>query len=156
MKRIVILLTVFLISSCASSKKVTSTGVDVITHRNWTESVQKIDIYESMINTIANEVDLSTIRIVSYYHEKDSTTGHQLVKDEIVIEKDVIKTITSQTINDSTSEHISDIKEKIEQKQSISEDISHKKGASQAKFYFFIILLILLIVLLFYLKFRQL
>ncbi len=154
MKRINILLIVFLISSCASSRKITKTDVDVITQSDWTESVQKIDVYESLINTIANEVDLSTIRIVSYYAEKDSTTGHQLVKDEIVIEKDVIKTITSQTINDSTSVHISEIKETIEQKQSIREDITHKKGASPAKYYFFIILVISFLVLVLCIKFR--
>ena len=154
MKRIVILLIVFLISSCASSRKITKTDVDVITQRDWTESVQKINVYESIINTIANEVDLSTIRIISYFPEKDSSTGKQFVKDEIVIEKDVIKTITSQTINDSTSVHISEIKETMEQKQSIMEDVTHKKGASPAKYYFFIILVISFLVLALCIKFR--
>ena len=154
MKRIVLFLLIFMISSCASSRKVTKTGVDVITQSDWTESVQKINVYESIINTISNEVDLSTIRIVSYFPEKDSSTGQQLVKDEIVIEKDVIKTITSQSINDSTSEHISDIKETIEKKQSISEDITHKKGTSPAKYYLFIILVISFLVLVIYIKTR--
>lgn len=154
MKRIGLFLLIFMICSCASSRKVTKTDVEVITQRNWAESVQKTNVYESIINTIANEVDLSTIRIISYFPEKDSSTGQQLVKDEIVIEKDVIKTITSQTINDSTSEHISEITETIEQKQSISEDITHKKGASPAKYYFFIILVISFLVLVIYIKTR--
>lgn len=154
MKRIVILFIVFLLCSCASSRKVMKTEAEVITQRNWTEYVQKINVFESIINTISNEVDLSTIRIVSYFPEKDSSTGKQLVKDEIVIEKDVIKTITSQTINDSTSEHISEIKETIEQKQSIREDITHKKGSSPARYYFFIILVISFLVLAMYIKIR--
>lgn len=154
MKRIVILFIVFLLCSCASSRKTTKTDVDVITQSDWTEYVQKTNVYESIINTIANEVDLSTIRIISYFPEKDSSTGKQFVKDEIVIEKDVIKTITSQTINDSTSVHISDIKETIEQKQSIREDITNKKGASPAKYYFFIILVISFLVLVIYIKNR--
>ncbi len=154
MKRIVILFIVFLLCSCASSRKTTKTDVDVITQSDWTEYVQKINVYESIINTIANEVDLSTIRIISYFPEKDSSTGKQFVKDEIVIEKDVIKTITSQTINDSTSVHISEIKETIEQKQSIREDVTHKKGASPAKYYFFIILVISFLVLALCIKFR--
>lgn len=154
MKGIIIILCIFLISSCASSKKITKTGVDMTTKSNLTESVKKIDIYKSMINTIANEIDLSTIRIISYFPEKDSSTGQQLVKDEIIVQRDVKKTITSQTINDSTSEHISEIKETIEQKKITREDITHKKGSSPAKYYFIIVLVISFLVLVMCFKIR--
>lgn len=147
MKKLIIhLLALFLIYSCAATKKLTK----IDTH---TESELVIEFkdssvinssWETFLSNLEKTVDLSTIHIISYYPHRDSITGTQLIKDEVKINKNVITTSDSKVLD--TEQIIESAVVKIDStkkvKIDVKEEVLQTKGASKFKLYAIIALLL--------------
>ena len=128
-----------LIPSCAPTKKVTKTDSSTSVET----TIKKIDTskteaaWQSVIDNVVSMVDLSKIKIVTYYPTVDST-GKQAVKEEISIEKNIA---TSAEINSAEKTILTEdkgIKEDSSQKfqNRNIEKVNEKKSGIPIKYYF--------------------
>lgn len=159
MKAINLLVLIMLLVSCASSKKVIKAEVhtesDLIGHVQDSSTISTA--WEDLLSILEKTIDLSTIHIVSYYPEKDTTTGKQLVKEEVTVQKNV--TATKETVQQEkadvkeTTKIVTDITQKV--KQEIKQEVLQKKGSSNLKLYIIIALLGLTVLGIVYLWVRR-
>lgn len=84
------LIIVMLISSCGPTKKVTKTDstTSVETTIKKVDTTKTEAAWKSVIDNVISQVDLSKIKIITYYPAVDSS-GKQAVKEEISIEKNI-------------------------------------------------------------------
>lgn len=96
MKNIIIIILTLILFSCATSKKVTNTdyhsNVDI--QNSYSDSSKTTASWEIILNSVIKEIDLTKIRITTYYPQKDSA-GKQLIKEVISIDND--KTVIAST-----------------------------------------------------------
>lgn len=160
MKNIIYILFGFVvISSCASTKKITKTD----TH---TESELVVEIkdsstinssWETFLSNLEKTIDLSTIHIISYYPQKDSATGAQLVKEEVTINKNIVTTIDAKITDNGEVIESAEVEinstEKV--KKDVKEEVLQKKGASKFKLYAISASLLILLLVSIYLLIKR-
>lgn len=97
MKKVIIVTLILALSSCAASRKVTKTSADTKLEikSSYIDTSQKSATLEFILNSVVKEIDLTKIKITTYYTEKDSA-GKQLIKEQITIDKN---TTTSTSAN---------------------------------------------------------
>lgn len=100
MKNLVIIITALLLYSCGTTKKMTQTETHskVNIESSFVDTSKRTSSWEIIMNSVINKIDLSKVRITTYYQETDST-GKQLIKEDIFINNN-IKTIESKSIEE--------------------------------------------------------
>lgn len=90
MNRISIISIILLICSCGTSKKITQTETHskVNIECSFVDTSKKSESWEMIVNSVAKTIDLSKIKITTFYPEKDSL-GEQFIKDIIQIDNDI-------------------------------------------------------------------
>jgi hypothetical protein len=158
MNKIAIVLIVFLISSCAASKKVTKieTQSDVKVQTSLLDTSKRSAAWEIVLNSVIKEIDLTKILITTYYTEKDST-GKQLVKEEIVINQDRTTTVTSSATEVKTEQESKAISADttLSQVTETKTEVTEKRGTSPAKLYIIVFVVIFTAAVGIFLKFRK-
>jgi len=111
MNRILIIIIMLLLYSCGTMKKVTNSESHskVNIQTSYVDTSKRAASWEVILNSIMTVVDLSKIRITTFYQERDSS-GKQSVKEIIVIDRNI-------TTIDSKSEKQT---KKEEQKKGVS------------------------------------
>ncbi len=160
MKRLITyLIATLVICSCASTRKVTKTDIrtesELIVQTK--DSTITSTTWQSFLLAIESSIDLSTLHLISYYPQKDTTTGKQLVKEEVTVQKNV--TATKKTVQQEkadikeSTEIVTDITQKV--KQDVKQEVLQKKGSSNLKLYIIIALLGITVLGLVYLWVRR-
>lgn len=90
MKNLVIIITALLIYSCGTTKKITQSDshskVNIDTA--FLDTSKRIASWDVMLNSVMTVIDLSKIRITTFYQERDSS-GNQRVKEVIEIDQNI-------------------------------------------------------------------
>lgn len=158
MNRIVIVLIMFLISSCAASRKVTKieTQSEVKVQTSLLDTSKRSAAWEFVLNSVIKEIDLTKIRITTYYPEKDSS-GKQLVKEDIVIDQDKTTTVTSTATEVKTEQESNAISADTTLSEVIvtKTEVAEKKGTSPAKLYLIVFAVIFIAAGGIFFKFRK-
>jgi hypothetical protein len=128
-----------LLSGCGPSKKVLKTDITTTTHTSAVKvdtSVVKV-AWEDVLNTVVNQIDLSTIKITTYYPTIDSVTGKQPVKSDIVIDKNVKTDLKAEQKAAGTEVKKAGISEETKQNSQIREivQVKEKKTGIPIKYY---------------------
>lgn len=155
MRKLILIVCLVLLNSCAATKKVTKTET-----RTESELIVQVrdsstisSTWNDFLISIEKNIDLSKIFITSYYPVKDSITGKQLIKDEVLIEKNI--TTTKETQLEQTGEVTESAEVVINSTQKVKSDVKDevifKKGASNFKLYAIIVFLFAFAMLLIYL-----
>lgn len=90
MKKLIIVILI-LLTGCGPAKKLVKTD----SRTEIETTIKKIDtsiteaVWQSVIDNVISQVDLSRIRIVTYYPTIDSS-GKQAIKEDVTIEKNVV------------------------------------------------------------------
>lgn len=90
MKKLIIVILI-LLTGCGPAKKLIKTD----SRTEIETTIKKIDtsiteaVWQSVIDNVISQVDLSRIRIVTYYPTIDSS-GKQAIKEDVTIEKNVV------------------------------------------------------------------
>lgn len=90
MKKLIIVILI-LLTGCGPAKKLVKTD----SRTEIETTIKKIDtsiteaVWQSVIDNVISQVDLSRIRIVTYYPTIDSS-GMQAIKEDVTIEKNVV------------------------------------------------------------------
>lgn len=154
----VIIITALLLYSCGTTKKMTQTETHskVNIESSFVDTSKKFESWEVIVNSVVKEIDLSNIRITSYYPEKDSL-GQQLIKEIMLIDNNItkIKSETKKELlikNDEKGVFIN--KNISEEDKSIISTVL-KKRIIPVKLNLIIIIGLFLACLLIYLKFKD-
>lgn len=93
MNRIIIIAIILCICSCGTSKKIThnESHSKVNIETSFLDTSKRISSWELVVSSLVNTIDLSKIKITTFYPTKDST-GEQLVKEIVMIDKNIIVT----------------------------------------------------------------
>ena len=132
------LIIVMLHPSCAPIKKVTktdsSTSVESVIKKVDTSKTEAA--WESVIDNVISQIDLSKIKIVTYYPTVDST-GKQAVKEEISIEKNIATNAKTNSTEKAIITEDKGIKEDSSQKfqNRDIEKVNEKKAGIPIKYY---------------------
>ena len=129
MKKILLFIGLLLIG-CAPTKKLvkTDSSTEIETTIKKVDTTKTAAAWQSVVDHVISQIDLSTIRIVTYYPTIDSS-GKQAIQEDITIEKNIvtnsaqnskenaviteqkgIKEDTSQTIQNREIEKVTDKK----------------------------------------------
>jgi len=145
-KLIIYLVALLFICSCATTKKLTKT--DTHTESEFVVQIKDSSTinssWDTFLSNLEKTIDLSTIHIISYYPQKDSVTGVQLVKEEVTINKNIVT--TTEKKNTEKREVIENAKVEINSTEKVKSDVKKEvlqtKGASKFKLYAIIALLL--------------
>lgn len=98
MNRIVIIAIILFICSCGTTKKIShnESHSKVNIETSFLDTSKRVASWEMIVNSVIKRIDLSKIRITTFYPEKDSS-GEQLVKEVILIDNNI-------TVTESKSE----------------------------------------------------
>ena len=90
MKKILLFIGLLLIG-CAPTKKLVKTDsrTEIKTTIQSVDTSKTEAVWQSVIDNVISQVDLSRIRIVTYYSSVDSS-GKQAIKEDVTIEKNVV------------------------------------------------------------------
>lgn len=129
---------VMLISSCGPTKKVTKTDstTSVETTIKKVDTTKTVAAWQSVIDNVISQVDLSKIKIVTYYPTIDSS-GKQAIKEEISIEKNIATTATTNSTENAKITEDKGVKEdnvQTYQNREI-EKVTEKKTGLPIKYY---------------------
>lgn len=94
MRRVIILFAlILLVCSCGTTKKITQTKTHskVNVQTSLLDTSKRNSSWELVVSSLVNTIDLSKIKITTFYPTKDST-GEQLVKEIVMIDKNIIVT----------------------------------------------------------------
>lgn len=93
MKQILIIIIMLLLYSCGTMKKVTNSESHskVNIQTSYVDTSKREASWEVILNSVMTVVDLSKIRITTFYQERDSS-GKQSVKEVIEIDRNVTAT----------------------------------------------------------------
>ena len=157
MRNIFIIIAIILLYSCAPGKKVTQSEShsELNIQSNQVDTTKKVFGWEIVLNNVIKEIDLTKIKITSYYPIKDSS-GKQLIKDEILIDnnKTVVssssgKELKTEQENKGLSSEIA-----IKDREDSKVEIIEKRGVSKFALYLIIAGLLIIAVMVLYLKFK--
>lgn len=137
MKKLIIVILIFL-TGCGPAKKLvkTDSSTEIETTIKKVDTTKTEAAWQSVVDHVISQIDLSTIRIVTYYPTIDSS-GKQAVREDVTIQKNVV----------TNSAQISTDKAVIREQKSIKEDasqtiqnreietIKEKKTGLQVKYY---------------------
>jgi len=103
-----------LLTGCGSAKKLVKTDsrTEIATTIKKVDTTRTEAAWHSVVDHIISQIDLSTIKIVTYYPV--DSTGKQAVKEDVTIQKNVV----------TNSAQISTDKAVIREQKSIKEDTS--------------------------------
>ena len=112
MKKILLFIGLLLIG-CAPTKKLvkTDSSTEIETTIKKVDTTKTEAAWQSVVDHVISQIDLSTIRIVTYYPTIDSS-GKQAVREDVTIQKNVV----------TNSAQISTDKAVIREQKSINED----------------------------------
>lgn len=139
MKALIISIILIILAGCGPSKKILKTYITTTTQ---TET-KKVDTsavkasWEDVLNTVVNQIDLSKIRITTYYPTIDSATGKQPVKSDIVIDKNIKTDLKNEQKASGTEVKKAGISEDTKQNSQIREviQVKEKKTGLPVKYY---------------------
>jgi hypothetical protein len=158
MKKVIIVTLILALSSCAASRKVTKTSADTKLEikSSYIDTSQKSATLEFILNSVVKEIDLTKIKITTYYTEKDST-GKQLIKEQITIDKNTTTTTSTNSKEMKTDQENKAIRAdtSLTGNSTTKTEITQTKGSSKFKLYLGFVLIIIVAGALIYLKYRN-
>lgn len=138
MKKIILFIVGLLLIGCAPTKKLVK--IDSSTEIETT--IKKVDTtkteaaWQSVVDHVISQIDLSTIRIVTYYPTIDSS-GKQAIKEDVTIEKNIVTNSAQNSRQEAVITEQKGIKE--DKSQTIQsreiETIKEKKTGLPVKYY---------------------
>jgi hypothetical protein len=138
MKKLIIVFLI-LLTGCGPAKKLVKTDsrTEIETAIKKVDTTRTESAWQSVVDQIVSQIDLSKIRIVTYYPTVDST-GKQAIKEDVTIEKNVVT--SSQTKSTEQAIITEDVVKSVEISQTFQnreiETIKEKKTGLPLKYYF--------------------
>ena len=158
MKKVIIVTLILALSSCAASRKVTKTSADTKLEikSSYIDTSQKSATLEFILNSVVKEIDLTKIKITTYYTEKDST-GKQLIKEQITIDKNTTTTTSANSKEIKTEQENKAIRAdtSLTGNSTTYTETTQTKGSSKFKLYLIITGLTLLFGFLIFRKIKK-
>lgn len=146
MKTITVLIILsIMLTGCGTSKRVVKTDTEIQSsiEKSKRDSTSSITALQSIVERVVSQVDLSQIRIITYYPTADSS-GRQPVREEILIDRNITTSVIDSEKKDLTIEQSSASVEQSQQdtqiKQSI--DVKEKKSGIPIKYYIIVFFVI--------------
>lgn len=133
-----IIVMLILLTGCGPAKKLVKTDsrTDIETTIKNVDTSKTEAAYQSVINHVISQIDLSKIRIVTYYPSVDSS-GKQAIKEDVTIEKNVVTNSQAKSKQEAVITEQKGIKE--DKSQTIQnreiETIKEKKTGLPVKYY---------------------
>lgn len=137
MKKILLFIGLLLIG-CAPTKKLvkTDSSTEIETTIKKVDTTKTAAAWQSVVDHVISQIDLSTIRIVTYYPTIDSS-GKQAIKEDVTIEKNIVISSAQNSIENAVITEQKGIKE--DESQTIQnreiEKITEKKIGLPVKYY---------------------
>lgn len=105
MNRIILIAIILFISSCGTSKKITQTETHskVNIESSYLDTSKKHASWEVLLSSVMTVIDLSNIRITTFYQGRDSS-GKQAIKELIEIDRNVTVTSSKSEKQSKTEE----------------------------------------------------
>lgn len=156
MKNVIyILFALSIFSSCAPTKKLTKTETQIESELvvQVKDSTTLSSTWQSFLTTLESSIDLSTLHLISYYPQKDSITGKQLIKEEITVQKNVAvtKELKQEEKVEAEERTVVIAESTLKVKSDVKQEVITKKGTSNFKLYAIIVFLFAFVILLIYL-----
>lgn len=110
MNRLIIIVLIFFLFSCGTTKKITQSDSQskVNIETAFLDTSKRMASWEVMLNSVMTVIDLSKIRITTFYPERDST-GQQSVKEVIEIDHNIAVTDSKSAQQSKKEEEKKDI-----------------------------------------------
>lgn len=137
MKKILLFIGLLLIG-CAPTKKLvkTDSSTEIETTIKKVDTTKTAAAWQSVVDHVISQIDLSTIRIVTYYPTIDSS-GKQAIKEDVTIEKNIVISSAQNSIENAVITEQKGIKE--DESQTIQnreiEKVTEKKIGLPVKYY---------------------
>lgn len=127
-------------TGCGTSKRVVKTDTEIqssiaVSKR---DSSSSITAMQSIVERVVSQVDLSQIRIITYYPTADSS-GKQPVKEEIFIDRNITTSVLDSEKKDLTIEQSSASVEQSQQDTQLKQNIEMKEKKSGIPIKYYII-----------------
>lgn len=126
-----------LLTGCGPAKKLVKTDsrTEIATTIKKVDTTRTEAALHSVVDHIISQIDLSTIKIVTYYPV--DSTGKQAVKEDVTIQKNVVTNSAQNSIDKTVIREQKSIKEDASQAiQSVEiETIKEKKTGLPVKYY---------------------
>lgn len=129
-----------IMTGCGTSKRVVKTDTEIqssiaVSKR---DSSSSITAMQSIVERVVSQVDLSQIRIITYYPTADSS-GKQPVKEEIFIDRNITTSVLDSEKKDLTIEQSSASVEQSQQDTQLKQNIEMKEKKSGIPIKYYII-----------------
>lgn len=137
MKKILLFIGLLLIG-CAPTKKLvkTDSSTEIETTIKKVDTTKTAAAWQSVVDHVISQIDLSTIRIVTYYPTIDSS-GKQAIKEDVTIEKNIVISSAQNSKENAVITEQKGIKE--DESQTIQnreiEKVTEKKIGLPVKYY---------------------
>lgn len=137
MKKILLFIGLLLIG-CAPTKKLvkTDSSTEIETTIKKVDTTKTEAAWQSVVDHVISQIDLSTIRIVTYYPTIDSS-GKQAIKEDVTIEKNIVISSAQNSKENAVITEQKGIKE--DESQTIQnreiEKVTEKKIGLPVKYY---------------------
>ena len=127
-----------LLTGCGPAKKLvkTDSSTEIETTIKKVDTTKTAAAWQSVVDHVISQIDLSTIRIVTYYPTIDSS-GKQAIKEDVTIEKNIVISSAQNSKENAVITEQKGIKE--DESQTIQnreiETIKEKKTGLPVKYY---------------------
>ena len=127
-----------LLTGCGPAKKLvkTDSSTEIETTIKKVDTTKTAAAWQSVVDHVISQIDLSTIRIVTYYPTIDSS-GKQAIKEDVTIEKNIVISSAQNSKENAVITEQKGIKE--DESQTIQnreiEKVTEKKIGLPVKYY---------------------
>lgn len=137
MKKLIIVFLI-LLTGCGPAKKLVKTDsrTEIETAIKKVDTTRTESAWQSVVDQIVSQIDLSKIRIVTYYPTVDSS-GKQAIKEDVTIEKNVVTSSQAKSTEQAVIQEDIAKSEEISQSQQTreTETVKEKKSGLPIKCY---------------------
>lgn len=132
------LILLFLLTSCGPSRRIVKTDskTEIETTIKKIDTTKTEAAWQSVVDHVISQIDLSTIRIVTYYPTIDSS-GKQAIQEDITIEKNIVTNSAQNSKENAVITEQKGIKEDTSQtiQNREIEKVTEKKIGLPVKYY---------------------
>lgn len=127
-----------LLTGCGPAKRLVKTDsrTEIETTIKMVDTTKTEAVWQSVVDHVISQIDLSRIRIVTYYPSVDSS-GKQAIKEDVTIEKNVVTSSQAKTTEQAVIQEDIAKSEEISQSQQTreTETVKEKKSGLPIKCY---------------------
>lgn len=138
MRFIFLLIMIAFVTGCGTSKKISTLDSKTTLETTFSklDTTSKLESTQSILDQVMSQIDLSKIRIVTYYPTIDSS-GKQTIKEDVTIEKNIVTNSKKQVEKHSIITEDKGVKEEFSQNYQNREieKTTEKKTGIPIKYY---------------------